>query len=416
MSEKIRISLDDVHSQAVDQRLQQQSAMARTTEHYRQHAAPVMPLAEGHPAIWRNSLVTAAICGVIGGLCAWLGGELVLFALPNHLEERSQVLIKVFAIADSVQRGEITPSEADHRVRQLQQAHEGNPYVRIGMDTTLSDATRSRLIKEQEEKDQTRNYIQQVILFSVWAVPIALLLAMCEGISARNWRACLISGSLGIVLGVMGGVVVGLFINQLYRAMGGGGSAGLAQQVIARAVGWAILGLFLAIAPGLVLRNLKRSLIGLAGGFAGGLLGGLLFDSVGFATGSATTSRLVGLVCIGVAAGLGTAVLENVAKTGWLKVSQGLIAGKQFVIYRNPTFIGSSPQCEIYLFKDVQVAPQHAAIRSLPHGYEIEDLGRSGSTLVNGSPVSRTRLQNDDRIQIGGTTFLFQEKAKSQTT
>ena len=62
------------------------------------------------------------------------------------------------------------------------------------------------------------------------------------------------------------------------------------------------------------------------------------------------------LVAIGVVTALATALVENAAKTGWLRVLTGLIAGKQFILYRNPTYVGSSPDCEIYLFKDKLVA------------------------------------------------------------
>ena len=35
-------------------------------------------------------------------------------------------------------------------------------------------------------------------------------------------------------------------------------------------------------------------------------------------------------------------------------MKEGLIAGKQFVLYRDPTYIGSAPNCHVYLFKDPQ--------------------------------------------------------------
>jgi pSer/pThr/pTyr-binding forkhead associated (FHA) protein len=79
------------------------------------------------------------------------------------------------------------------------------------------------------------------------------------------------------------------------------------------------------------------------------------------------------------------------------------------VLYRNPTIIGSSPQCEIYLFKDPQVGPRHAAIH-VGRGFEIEALQPGCGTFVNGQAVSRTRLRNGDQVQIGSTTFVFQEK------
>jgi hypothetical protein len=181
---------------------------------------------------------------------------------------------------------------------------------------------------------------------------------------------------------------------------------------MARAVGWSILGIFLAIAPGLTLRSGKRLFIGMAGGFLGGMIGGLLFDPVSLILQSAWISRLFAITVIGVVAGAGSGWIEAVAKSGWLRVVGGLIVGKQFVIYRNPTNIGSSPQCEIYLFKDPQIAPQHAAIHTVTGGFELEDLGSHTGTFVNGRPVRRCRLSNNDQIQIGGTTFVYQEKVQ----
>ena len=121
-------------------------------------------------------------------------------------------------------------------------------------------------------------------------------------------------------------------------------------------------------------------------------------------------SRLIGLGAIGTVAGAASGMIENAAKSGWLKVTQGLIAGKQFILYRNPTFIGSSPENQIYLFKDPHVGRRHAAIHLVQGGFELEDLPLGAATLVNGRTVTRTRLKNGDQVQVGGTRFLFQEK------
>ena len=77
------------------------------------------------------------------------------------------------------------------------------------------------------------------------------------------------------------------------------------------------------------------------------------------------------------------------------------------MIYKNPTQLGSSPKCEIYLFKDPEVSPRHAAIHKVAGGHEIEDLGSASGTLVNGKPVTRTRLRGGDEIRIGETTLKF---------
>jgi hypothetical protein len=145
----------------------------------------------------------------------------------------------------------------------------------------------------------------------------------------------------------------------------------------------------------------------------GGLVGGALFDRVAAVTeGNQHLSRLVALLAIGVVAGAATGLIENAAKSGWLKVTAGLIAGKQFILYRNPTFIGSGPECQIYLFRDPEVGRRHAAVHIVPGGFELENLPMGGMTFVNDKPVERARLRSGDKIQIGATSFAFQEKAK----
>src|SRR5581483_6255042 len=132
--------------------------------------------------------------------------------------------------------------------------------------------------------------------------------------------------------------------------------------------------------------------------------GGLLFDPVALFTDSPQDARLVALVGIGVVAGAAAGLIENAAKTGWVRVIAGLIAGKQFILYRNPTYIGSSPDNQIYLFKDPKVGRRHAAIHLIGGGgFEIENLPLGDATVVNGKPITRARLRNGDEVRIGNT-------------
>jgi len=417
MSDKIRISLDDVNSMEVDQKIQQQSAAARTTEHYQQQIAPSMPSMagkQGSTSIWYNTLFYMTLFGVMGGLLAWPACEIVWQAMNGQQESLVKFLGEANEIIMDANAGEISQADAESRLERLRLKYEENEFVALLTDESLSDSEKESRLEALAEKRESVSFISTLIFCAVGGMCIAGFLSVADSVIARNAREAIINGSVGLCLGMIGGIIVGLFLDKFYRAMGGGtGEGGMASQIVARALGWAVLGLFLAVAPGIVMRSPKKLLIGLAGGFLGGLLGGGLFDLVGGATGTAWMSRLVGLVAIGAIAGLGTGLIENAAKSGWLKVVGGLIAGKQFILYKNPTIVGSSPQCEIYLFKDVHVAPQHAAIRQVPQGYEIQDLGTTTGTFVNGSPVSRVRLRNNDQVQIGGTTFSFQEKTKT---
>ena len=258
-----------------------------------------------------------------------------------------------------------------------------------------------------------------MLFYGIAGMMIAACLGMAESVVERNMAGAIIQGSVGAAVGLVGGIVVSFFDERIYTAVAGAGnSTETWRLILARAAQWGVLGLFLSLGPGVLLRNWKKLLIGLVAGLIGGIVGGVLFEPTKtfaerFVDNGEILSRLVGLLAIGIVAGVGTGLIENAIKSGWFKVTDGLIAGKQFVLYRNPTYIGSSPQCHIYLFKDAKVGRRHAAVHVMPQGFELEDLPLGSKTLVNGKPIQRTKLRNGDRIQVGSTAFTFQEKAKS---
>jgi pSer/pThr/pTyr-binding forkhead associated (FHA) protein len=85
----------------------------------------------------------------------------------------------------------------------------------------------------------------------------------------------------------------------------------------------------------------------------------------------------------------------------------GPLAGKQFILFRNPTVIGSSPKSDVYLFKDPDIEPQHALIHDRGGRFEIEDTGSADGTYVNGRPIKKKILAAGDQIVMGKTVLEF---------
>jgi pSer/pThr/pTyr-binding forkhead associated (FHA) protein len=85
----------------------------------------------------------------------------------------------------------------------------------------------------------------------------------------------------------------------------------------------------------------------------------------------------------------------------------GPLAGMQFVIFRNPTVLGSAPKADIDLFKDEAIEPRHALSHDRGGRFEIEDTGTSEGTYVNGIPVKRQILKLGDQIVLGKTMLEF---------
>jgi hypothetical protein len=185
---------------------------------------------------------------------------------------------------------------------------------------------------------------------------------------------------------------------------------GLLLLMMGRSAGWAVAGLPAGIGQGVALRQKKIIFNGIVGGALGGLLGGLLFDPIAmlFASqGEAWLSRMVGFTSIGFFVGLFVGLVEGWTKTAWLLMRQGPLAGKQFVLFRDTTVLGSSPNADVYLFKDERIEPKHAQIRNRGGRFEIEDLQTPDGTYVNGQPITKHVLRAGDQITLGRTVLEF---------
>lgn len=410
--DKITITWDELRTRQVEQRIDAMQAMRRNREYAQLTDAPE-PTAAPLKNLWYNAVVYMSIFGLLGGLLAWTCWTGLHFR-PSAQLEASELMKAVKDIRHAADIGKISSVEKAAMLENMAQDGRRNPYFAVYSNETLSEAQKQAGINDIARRDAWKEFISNMLAFGVSGMLIAIALSIAEPVVSRNIPSAIINGSVGATLGLLGGVVVATFAERLYHAMGGSdGSITTAQQILARVIQWSVVGLFLSLAPGMVMRNTKKLLSGIAGGIVGGAIGGLLFDVASKAFGNPDIGRLIGLCAIGIVTGAGSALVENAAKSGWLKVTQGFIAGKQFILYRNPTFIGSSPDNQIYLFKDPQVGRRHAALHLTSGGIEVEDLPLGSATLVNGRPVARTRLRSGDQLQIGSTRFVFQERQPS---
>ena len=102
-------------------------------------------------------------------------------------------------------------------------------------------------------------------------------------------------------------------------------------------------------------------------------------------------------------------IVESALKDRWLYVASGPLAGKQFILYKPVTVIGSSQQSDIYLFKDNSIQSQHASIELRGAQTFLHALGQ---VFVSGQPARNRALQSGDLIQIGRYAFHFRERQR----
>ena len=404
MEEKISISLDEVNSSKVDAELHRQDVQNRMAAHQdkiKVNFASSNVNYSQSGGFFRKAIVYMTIFSFIFSVLGWGIGELVINC------ENNDYYVALSIVKDVLRKNpQITNNELRTKLRELQykfpelQNNQYLPYKVIEMNDTEH--------QEARKKTDSENRFWLTIWYVLLGVFISVGLAIAEPLSNKNSDSAISNAFIGAIFGGLGGFVVSLFIDNIYFALGGGGAISFVQ-IFARAVGWSILGAFLAIAPGIVMQSGKKFFLGLIGGAIGGAIGGILFDPICYIWDSVSLARFVNIVGLGVGAAIATVFLENVAKQGWLKVAAGIIKGKQFILYRNPTVIGSSPKCEIYLFKDPTVAPKHAAINNQNGNFIITAI--EGATVwVNDVPVKQQKLKSNDQIKIGNTIFIFEAR------
>jgi pSer/pThr/pTyr-binding forkhead associated (FHA) protein len=81
-------------------------------------------------------------------------------------------------------------------------------------------------------------------------------------------------------------------------------------------------------------------------------------------------------------------------------VLSGFYEGLEVALDRERIVIGRGRKADLVLAEST-ISRAHAALGFDGTGFFVEDLGSTNGTLVNGAPVDRQLLKNDDEIQMG---------------
>jgi pSer/pThr/pTyr-binding forkhead associated (FHA) protein len=181
--------------------------------------------------------------------------------------------------------------------------------------------------------------------------------------------------------------------------------------IVARLVGWTLMGMMLGVGVGLSTLSLRNVLKGAAGGWVGGFVGGLLFDLIGSISQSGLPSRFITLSAIGLSIGLFIGLVQELTKAAWLAVDAGRLRGRQYRIEGATATIGRAEENPIGLFGDSGVQPRHAVISRHGGNYSIRNLAVQEGTFVNGNRIETVELHDGDHIRISNYEMSFHSRA-----
>ena len=86
---------------------------------------------------------------------------------------------------------------------------------------------------------------------------------------------------------------------------------------------------------------------------------------------------------------------------------------KEIALTKERTTIGRKPHNDIQI-DNLAVSGEHAVIVTILNDSFMEDLGSTNGTLVNGNPVKKHFLQNNDVIELGKYKLKFIQEAGAQ--
>jgi pSer/pThr/pTyr-binding forkhead associated (FHA) protein len=88
---------------------------------------------------------------------------------------------------------------------------------------------------------------------------------------------------------------------------------------------------------------------------------------------------------------------------------------KEYTLSKERTLIGRKPHNDIQI-DNLAVSGEHAAIITILNDSFIEDLGSTNGTMVNGKPIKKHFLQNNDVVEIGKHKLKYFNDAPAQAT
>lgn len=176
---------------------------------------------------------------------------------------------------------------------------------------------------------------------------------------------------------------------------------------ISRIVGWAVLGVFIGSIEGVRARSMAKIQVGVLGGLLGGMLGGLTLEYLKLYLSTILLARLAGLLILGLLIGLFYSLFEKRFSRGTLKLLNGKLKGKEYLLVQKSTKIGTSPQSDIFLKDYSGVDGTHAEIRAKRGRLFLKSQPNKKPVKVNEDVIGEHNLRFEDVVQIGSAKFLF---------
>src|SRR5262245_60029844 len=245
---------------------------------------------------------------------------------------------------------------------------------------------------------------------------IGYFVVSVEAIRDRNLLKFARLASFGLILGAIGGAL-GMLVGEQANFVIGTLADNPLIGVLARGVGWSLLGVAIGLSEGIAARSLGKLSYGTLGGAIGGFVGGCLFMIFyKFALEFGSTSyfgNALGLVIMGACIGSLSALVQAAFQPASVRILRGWQEGREYPLEKPANLLGRAEHADIALFRDMKIEKKHAIIKRVNEQYVLVNNGAPAEqTRVNEQPIPVSiALRDGDRIQLGNVVMRFQLRA-----
>ncbi len=270
--------------------------------------------------------------------------------------------------------------------------------------------------------------VAELLLMLQPQFPSYLVFNICLGMVFGAVMGGFLGSNEGITLSIKPKIIPGIITGTLVGIIGGAAGFLIGQGAllisgtmifpsnkmliaigipISRAIGWACLGMFIGTVEGVRARSGTKIKIGLIGGLIGGLLGGIALESFRIHFPDFFFARMIGLLILGLLIGLFYGLFEKRFSRGVLKLLNGKLKGKEYLLVQKNIKMGTSRKADIHLSEYKRIADMHANLKITKGEIFISNIDKKNKVLVNEIETKEHQMKFEDIVQIGSAKFLF---------
>ena len=255
----------------------------------------------------------------------------------------------------------------------------------------------STIFIDTSEGPTSSNTEQRRFLLAI-VVPVVTgtLITAWPDLTASNIRRAITRGLRSGAISALASVATLFAIGPLYWAIDPSGS-----RLVGLSIAFAAVSASVGGAIGL-LTTKRLAVIGLVAGAIGGALGGAIFHVAGGSTTVAVPPLLLAAPIATATVGGSGGLAERVAKRYWINFVDGPLAGREIILYRETTTIGSGTQADVQI-PDPALEPIHLSINTTRGTIETHP---NADVEVNGTAITSSHHVQPTDVVVAGRSYF----------